>query len=81
MEELPGLYFMRARYYSVDAGVFLSTDPLKPIGPNWRPQQYWYTDRNPIDYMDPNGEIPVLVLLELYDLFNRRRGRPRPQYS
>ena len=29
--EVPGLYFMRARYYSSEAGGFLSTDPVKNI--------------------------------------------------
>lgn len=63
MEELPGLYFMRARYYSADAGVFLSTDPVKSIGPGWKSVAYVYGDGNPIRYTDPNGEFVVLPLL------------------
>lgn len=54
---IPGLYFMRARYYSADAGVFLSTDPVKNIGPTWRPIAYAYANGNPLKYLDPNGEF------------------------
>ena len=55
MEELPGLYFMRARYYSADAGVFLSTDPVKNIGPGWKPVAYGYAGENPLRYIDAGG--------------------------
>ena len=53
---IPGLYFMRARYYSADAGVFLSTDPVKNIGPTWRPNAYVYANGNPLRYSDPEGK-------------------------
>jgi RHS repeat-associated protein len=46
MEELPGLYFMRARYYSAEAGVFLSSDPVKKIGAGWKPIAFNYTSGN-----------------------------------
>ncbi|MSU57107.1 MAG: hypothetical protein EXS35_02820 [Pedosphaera sp.] len=55
MEELPGLYFMRARYYSADAGKFLSTDSMKKIGPGWKPTAYAYGGNNPLSWIDPNG--------------------------
>lgn len=57
MEEpiLPGLYFMRARYYLSDAGVFLSVDPVKNIGAGWKPERYGYADGNPIKNGDPDG--------------------------
>ncbi len=58
MEELPGLYFMRARYYSADAAVFLSTEPIKKIGPGWKPAAYAYTEGNPLTYTDPSGLFP-----------------------
>lgn len=55
MEEFPGLYFMRARYYSAEAGVFLSTDPQKNIGAGWKPIVYAYGNDNPNAYTDPRG--------------------------
>ena len=63
MEELPGLYFMRARYYSAEAGVFLSTDPVKKIGPGWKPVAYDYARGNPFLNIDPNGEEITLAAL------------------
>ena len=59
MEELPGLYFMRARYYSADAGVFLSTDPVKNIGAGWKPEAYGYAGSNPLSASDPDGNEPI----------------------
>lgn len=55
MEELPGLYFMRARYYSAEAGVFLSTDPIKNIGPMSKQTTYLYANASPIGFIDPTG--------------------------
>jgi RHS repeat-associated protein len=57
MEEglVSGLTFMRARYYLADAGVFLSVDPVKNIGPNWKPETYGYSGNNPIKSFDPQG--------------------------
>jgi RHS repeat-associated protein len=51
----PNLYFMRARYYSADAGVFLSTDSIKKIGPGWKPSVYSYGSDNPSSMTDPRG--------------------------
>jgi RHS repeat-associated protein len=61
MEELPGLFFMRARYYSSDACRFLSTDPLKYIGPGWKPGLYEYAKGNPTYYLDTKGESIVVA--------------------
>ncbi len=61
MEELPGLYFMRARYYSADCAVFLSTDPVKNIGPAWHPDAYSYAGGNPLSAYDPSGEFWNIV--------------------
>jgi len=55
MQELPNLYFMRARYYSAEASVFLSTDPVKNIGPKWKPEAYVYVASNPCRFIDPLG--------------------------
>jgi RHS repeat-associated protein len=61
MEELPGLYFMRARYYSADAGVFLSTDPVRKIGAGWKPTAYNYANDNPSRKYDPNGNTVLII--------------------
>ena len=55
MQDLPDLYFMRARYYSANAALFLSVDPVRNIGPTWRPVSYAYGGMNPMANMDPNG--------------------------
>jgi RHS repeat-associated protein len=52
----PGLYFMRARYYSAEAGVFLSTDPVKRVGPSWRPVAFVYASANPLHFIDGTGQ-------------------------
>lgn len=61
MEDLPNVYFMRARYYSAEAGVFLSTDPVKHIGPKWKPALYTYAAGNPISTFDPMGEAGLTI--------------------
>ncbi len=61
MEEIPGLYFMRARYYSADAGVFLSTDPVKNIGQSWKSIAYAYTHGNPLSMADPTGLAAIQI--------------------
>lgn len=61
MEELPGLYFMRARYYSADAAVFLTNDPLRGVGPNWTSNAYLYAAGNPSSFWDPNGKAYVSI--------------------
>jgi RHS repeat-associated protein len=70
MEELPSLYFMRARYYSAEAGVFLSTDPIKPIGPGWQPIAYEYANGNPLSTIDPAGTSWFVVAKLAYDALN-----------
>jgi len=66
MEELPGLYFMRARYYLADACRFLSTDPVRNIGPGWKPSLYEYASSNPLSNMDPEGESYLSIVAALY---------------
>jgi RHS repeat-associated protein len=60
MNEAPGLFFMRARYYSAEASVFLSTDPMKKIGPGWKPTAYDYAEGNAIAGIDPTGNLVLL---------------------
>lgn len=44
------LYFMRARYYDVEIGRFISEDPV------WSANLYPYADNNPIVFIDGNGK-------------------------
>jgi RHS repeat-associated protein len=59
MQDLPDLYFMRARYYSANAALFLSVDPVKNIGPTWRPSAYGYAAANPMTFVDPHGLLSI----------------------
>src|ERR1039458_6141101 len=59
--DIPNLYFMRARYYSADAGIFLSTDPVKHIGPGWQPVAFAYANENPLVHTDPTGQNPAFL--------------------
>lgn len=62
VEDLPGIYFMRARYYSADAAVFLSTDVVKRLGPGHNSAAYTYADLNPLSLSDPDGRSPTHFL-------------------
>ena len=68
--DIPNLYFMRARYYSADAGAFLSTDPVKHIGAGWQPVAYNYGRENSQCYIDPNGQDVVTIATIAYDGLN-----------
>jgi RHS repeat-associated protein len=59
MQDLPNLYFMRARYYSSDAAIFLSTDPIRQIGPASASSSFLYADLNPFGNVDPQGLTSV----------------------
>ena len=52
-QDIPGLYFYRARYYQPQTGHFISEDPL-----SWASGQfndYAYVGNNPINFVDPLG--------------------------
>ena len=65
MEELSDLYFMRARYFSAETGVFLSTDPVRKVGPGWKPETYNYAGGNPLSYSDPQGKFIIGILTSI----------------
>ncbi|QPQ35658.1 DNRLRE domain-containing protein [Lysinibacillus sp. JNUCC-52] len=65
------LYYLMARYYNPDTGVFLSLDPVRgdtgnPITLNG----YSYANNNPVMNMDPDGEFSIRtsVLITAIDL-------------
>ena len=55
-----GLYYYRARYYSVDMGRFVSEDPIGLLGGL---NTYAYVGGNPVSYVDPTGEIAFVPIL------------------
>jgi RHS repeat-associated protein len=48
------LQYDRARYYDPTTGQFLSSDPLDAV----TRQPYSYANDNPLNFIDPTGEIP-----------------------
>lgn len=57
-----GLVFLRARYYDVQTGRFISKDPFSGITP--LPQTlhaYTYGFNNPVNHTDPSGALPPWV--------------------
>jgi RHS repeat-associated protein len=53
-----GLYYYRARYYDPHLGRFLQEDPIGFIG---EMNLYTYVLNNPVNYIDPYGQIVVVV--------------------
>jgi len=53
-----GLYYYKARYYSPELGRFLNQDP---IGYKDSMNLYAYVNDNPVNFVDPSGEVPNLA--------------------
>ena len=53
-----GLYYLRARYYHPEFGIFLSRDPRFALTHS----PYGYANNNPVGLTDPSGEIPQLLI-------------------
>jgi RHS repeat-associated protein len=56
---LPALFDARARAYDADTGAFLQRDPR---GFGGSPNPYAFAGQDPIDHVDPTGEIVPLVI-------------------
>lgn len=69
-------YYLRARYYDSLTGRFVSTDPFE--GYNNQPitlHDYLYAGVNPVNAIDPSGEVTakeVLILLATTGIFIKR---------
>jgi RHS repeat-associated protein len=61
MESANNLDFMRARFYDVELGRFLSTDPLGVHGGS--ANLYQYSKNSPLNFIDPRGEIGPLIIV------------------
>jgi len=55
-----GLYYYRARYYAPGFGRFVSEDP---IGLGGGANSYKYAGNDPLTYVDPSGEVPLLLII------------------
>ena len=53
------LYYYRARYYDYSTGRFLQTDP---IGYEGGKSLYAYVDNNPLNFIDPFGNVPINLI-------------------
>jgi RHS repeat-associated protein len=61
-DENTKMYYLMARYYNPENGVFLSKDPVD--GANERPASkngYSYAENNPVMNIDPTGEFAMLM--------------------
>ncbi|MFC4476477.1 RHS repeat-associated core domain-containing protein [Flavobacterium chungangensis] len=55
-----GLYYFGARYQDPKLGVWLSVDPQAQKSLNWSPYNYCFN--NPIKFIDPDGEYPIITI-------------------
>ncbi|ACV61773.1 YD repeat protein [Desulfofarcimen acetoxidans DSM 771] len=68
-DEETGLYYLKSRYYSPALGRFLTKDSIKYIKYK-NPQTlnlYSYTGSNPVNNVDPTGEIPVRATWKAFE--------------
>jgi hypothetical protein len=81
---LTGLYYYRARWYDAQVGRFISEDPIGLAGGiNF----YAYVANNPVNAIDPTGEVPILVpliaagaLILIYSEYANAPGAGSPIY-
>lgn len=67
LDEETGNYYYGTRYYDPKTSIWLSVDPKAESFPGWSP--YSYTFNNPVTYVDPNGEYPIIITTRSYAPF------------
>jgi RHS repeat-associated protein len=62
------LLYLRARHYRPDIGRFLILDPWpgEPLDPRSLPPAYLYAGNNPVNRVDPSGQISIHFQVILY---------------
>jgi RHS repeat-associated protein len=71
MAEGNGLYYMRARYYDPETGIFISKDPIGYLGGL---NLFTYVGGNPLNRIDPLGLAVVILNDPIKDLFGSDGG-------
>ncbi len=72
-EEAADAYYLRARYYDPDTGVFLSRDPFTGTMDQPLSQQpYLYASADPINNLDPTGQFSVMELAQNISLIGQQ---------
>lgn len=61
-----GLVYMGARYYDPVIGRFMGTDPVGFVQSNVHSvNRYAYANNNPYRFVDPDGNLPILLVIPL----------------
>lgn len=58
-----GLIYLHARYYDPSLGLFASADPTWPLKKGVGLQRYAYSGNDPVNRLDPGGDVFFLALL------------------
>ncbi len=65
-ENRTGLSYFGARYYDTTVGRFTGMDPVAFDGANIHTfNRYAYANNNPYKYIDPDGNLPIVVIVPL----------------
>jgi len=60
----PGLYQMGARFYNPTIGRFITRDTYEgDIYQPWTQNLYTYCNNNPVNFVDPTGHNPAVVVV------------------
>ncbi len=66
-DEEIGLSYFGGRWYDPHAGRFTGIDPMPVTTEDWRTfNRYAYGNNNPYKYVDPDGNLPILIPLVIF---------------